>query len=226
MADIDKLMESIESDILNEEVKLQMAVLFENSLNEAIKAKEEELDATNKVKIEEFYESLTNKIDSYLDLFVEEFTKENTKAIEESVKIKTAERVLSAFNKIVEDFNVQLDEKVVTDEEALVEAKKQLNKTTEDLVKARKEIKMREKAALVVEASSKLETEMQKAKLVEYAKKLPFDELFEKKVDAYAKTLIVEKKPFSKKEEKLVIKEELETPPIVEDTNKAKQFKW
>jgi len=227
MNDIDKLFESIQSDVLTEDVKLQMAVLFENAINEAVKVKEEELEAKNKIDTEQFQESLTNKLDDYINLFVEEFTKENAKTIEESVKVKTAERVLKAFNQIVEDFNIQLDEKKVTDEEALVEAKAELNKVTNQLVEAKKEIKMREKAALVTEACSKLDTDMQKSKLVEYAKKLPFDELFERKVAAFSTTVLTEeKKPFSKKEEKIVIIEEKETPPIAETQDKVKQFKW
>ena len=154
--EIDKLFESIESDVLTESVKLEMSVLFENAINEAVKVKEEELEAKNKLEIEQYQESLTNKIDDYLGLFVEEFIKENASTITESVKLKTAERVLKTFNQIVTDFNIQLDEKVVTDEQALTEAKQQINKLTDDLVNAKKEVKMREKAALVNEACSSL----------------------------------------------------------------------
>jgi len=229
MAQIDTLFESIENDILSESVKLEMAVLFENAITEAVKAKEEELDAKNLLATEQFQENLTNKINDYLELFVEEFTKENASSIVESVKVKTAERVLKTFSQLVTDFHIQLDEKVETDQTELTEAKAKLNKVTLDLIEAKKEVKMREKAALITEAASKLETELEKAKLLEYGKKLPFDELFEKKINAYAKTVITEaKKPFSKevKVEKLVITEEKETPPFVEEVDKKSQYKW
>lgn len=212
MADIDKLFEQISNEVLTEDVKLQMSVLFENALTEAVKAKEVELEKQNKTEIAEFKEGMITKIDDYLGLFVEEFVSKNSSVIEDSVKVKTAEKILKTFNGIVNDFHVQLDEKVATDEEALKESKEEINKLTKKLIESRKEVKMREKAAIVMEAASKFDTELEKAKLVEFAKKLPFDELFEKKLGAYCKTTLTEsKKPATEpKKEKLVIKEEKE----------------
>ena len=227
---IDKLFESIQSDILTEEVKLEMVCLYENALNESIKAKEEELEAKNKLDQEALTEAMVTKINDYLDAFVEEFTTNNVSKIDESVKVKTAERVLKAFDKLVAEFNIQLDEKVETDETALTEAITKINKLENDLITAKKETKMREKAAIVTEAASHFETDMQKAKLLEYAKKLPFDELFEKKLNAFAKVTITEaKKPFSKetKVEKLVIVEEKEAPPVLDEKKDiTSKYNW
>ena len=99
-----------------------------------------------------------------------------------------------------------------TTEEALKESKEKINSLTNDLIAAKKETKMREKAGLVSEAISKLETDIDKAKLVEFAKKLPFDELFEKKLYAFSKTVISENKEKKKEviKEKITIKEEEE----------------
>lgn len=223
MADIDKLFEQISNEVLTEEVKLQMSVLFENSLNEAIKAKEAELEAQNKTEIDSFKEGLVTQIDDYLTYFVEEFTKKNTQVIEEQVKIKTAEKVLKTFQALVNDFHVQLDEKKEVETDKLEESKKEISRLTNELIKSKKEVKLREKAAIVLEATSGLETDMEKAKLVEFAKNLPFDELFEKKVTAFRKATLSEAKVVKEekevpKKEKLVIQEEKIVEPAPEKT--------
>lgn len=227
MNDIDKLFESIDNEILTESVKLEMSVLFENAINEAIKTKEAELEAKNTAELTTYKESIVNQLDAYLTLFVEEFTAKNEAMIVESVKVKTAEKVLKTFSQIVTDFNLQLSEKVETDETALNEAKEQLNKVTHDLVKTKKQLQLSEKAAIVTEAISNMSTEMQKAKVIEYAKTLPYDELFEKKVNAFSKTITEEvSRPFSK-EEKVVIQEEVtpEVIPPIKETPKSTDIK-
>ena len=215
MAEIDKLFETINNDILTEDIKLQMAVLFESQVTEAIKAKEAELVEKNTADITKFKEDMVNKIDSYITHFCEEFVTNNTQVIEESVKIKTAERILKTFSAIVSDFNLQLDEKKIDNEKELTEAKAEINKLTSRLIESKKEVKLREKAAIVAEACIGLKTELQKAKLVEFAAKLPFDELFEKKLGALSGTLLTEAvtKKVEEKPEKIVIKEEIEEVP-------------
>jgi hypothetical protein len=228
MAEIDKLFDNISNEILTEDVKLQMAVLFESQVTEAIKAKEAELVEKNTADITKFKEDMVNKIDSYITHFCEEFVTNNTQVIEESVKIKTAERILKTFSAIVSDFNLQLDEKKIDNEKELTEAKAEINKLTSRLIESKKEVKLREKAAIVAEACIGLKTELQKAKLVEFAAKLPFDELFEKKLGALSGTLLTESatKKVEEKSEKIVIKEEIEDIPetknVPEETQMSK----
>jgi hypothetical protein len=218
MAQIDKLFESINSEILTEEIKLQLAVLYENSLNEAIKAKEADLQEKNTVEIKEFKSKLTDQIDEYLTYFAEEFIKTNSNVIEDSVKVKTAEKVLKTFSGIVNEFNVQLDEKKISDDTKLKESKEEVNKLTKQLIEARKETKLSEKAAMVMEASYKLTTDLQRTKLVDYAKTLTVDELFEKKLETFVKTVLTEKKVETPKAEKLVITEGNDNKPTVTET--------
>jgi hypothetical protein len=210
MADIDALFESISNEIINEDIKLQMAVLFENALTEAVKAKELELQEDNKKELSTFKEDLVNKLDDYITHFTEEFVKNNSSVIEESVKVKTAEKVIRTFNRIVQDFHLQLDEGKVVVEDGLKESKKAINDLTKQLIEARKDTKLLEKAAIVLEASFGLTTDLEKAKLTEYAKNLDHDSLFEKKVSAFCKTVLTESKIKStdSKKEKLVIVED------------------
>jgi hypothetical protein len=210
MADIDKLFEQISSEVLTEEVKLQMAVLFENALQEAIAEKEKKLEESNIKEVNDFKENLTTQIDEYLTYFSEEFVKTNSNVIEDSVKVKTAERVLKTFSGIMKDFSVQLDEKKVDADVKIHESREEINKLTKQLIEAKKQVKTAEKTVMVVEASTKLTTDLQKSKLVEYAKGLPVDELFEKKVNAYVSTILVEKKAAAPAPEQIIIKEEKE----------------
>lgn len=222
MAQIDTLFESIESEILDESVKLEMAVLFENQVTEAIKAKEAELIAENAKEVATFKETMVENLDAYCNHFAEEFTKKNQPAIVESVKVKTAERILKAFDGVMRDFSYELNEKKITVEDKLAESKKEINALTKQLIESKKAVKETEKAVMVMEASAMLETDVQKSKLVEYAKGQEFDDLFEKKVVAQAKILISEAKESKKKTEdksKLVIAEEVEsviTKPVSE----------
>ena len=218
MADIDKLFEQISEEVITEEVKLQMAVLFENSLTEAIKAKEASLEESNKAEITTFKESLVNQIDDYINYFVEDFVAKNAAPIEESVKVKMAEKVLKTFSGIVNDFHIQLDEKKIGDEEKLVEARQEVSELTKQLIAAKKEVKLREKAALVLEASIGLTTDLQKSKLTEYAKTQPLDEMLSKKLNAFCKTVLTEAKAAAAPKQKLVVKEE--APEFVTEEKK------
>ena len=211
MDDIGKLFEQINSEVLTEETKLSMAILFENAVQECVKAKEVKLEEENKAKLVEFKESLIEQVDKYLDYFVEEFTKKNAGVIEDSVKVNTAERVLKTFSTIVEDFHLQLEPKKIDAEAMVSETKKQLNDVTKELIEAKKQIKAGEKASIVLEAAHKLTTDVQKEKLAAYAKNLQLDDLFEKKVNAFVTATLVEAKSKETKKpivEKIVIKEE------------------
>jgi hypothetical protein len=212
MADIDKLFEQVSSEILTEETKLAMAVLFENQLNEAIKAKEEQLQEDNKREISDFKEGLVTKIDEYLKFFSEEFVKNNATQIQESVKIKTSERVLKAFDSIMKDFHYQLDEKKISNEDKLTESRKEINRLTKQLIDAKKETKKIERASIVVEASTKLDSDLQRDKLVQFSKTVEFDELFEGKINAFVKTVLAESKVEQQKQKEqtqLIVEEQV-----------------
>ena len=229
MADIDKLFEQVSSEILTEEMKLSLAVMFENQLNEAIKLKEEQLQEDNKKEISTFKESLIEKIDQYLTFFSEEFVKSNQMAIQESVKTKTAERVLKAFDALMKDFHYQLDEKKVTSDDKLVEYKKEINTLTKQLIESRENVKKVQKAAMVVEASTKLDTDLQKASLVEYAKRLEFDEMFESKIKAHVTNMLTEAKHQAKEQKsqtKLIVEEQVvpEKKVVVEEKTTVDKY--
>jgi hypothetical protein len=172
---LNQLFEKINSELLNDEVKLEMTAMFESAVNAAIEAKETELEESNKVEISEFKDTLTTKLDEYLTYFVEEFTQENEQQVENAVKIKTAEKVLSVFEGVVNDFNMKLSDDVVTNEAELEEAKATINSQTEELLETRKELEALKVEKIVEGIAAHFEVESDQEKFREIAKTITFN---------------------------------------------------
>lgn len=211
MEQLKELFESIESELLTDEVKLQMSTLFESAINEAIKSKEKELEESNRTEITEFKEDLVEQVDSYIDYFCKEYIKENEQVVEDFAKVKLAEKVLRNFQQMVEAFNISLNDESISSEDEIEELKTENTTLVNKLIESRKEILLVKKAAMISEACEKLATDVEREKLVEMAKTIDFDEeLFEAKLDVLvAKIQTIE----TKLEEKLEEKKEV----IVED---------
>lgn len=171
---LEQLFEKIESELLTDEVKLEMSTLFESALNEAIAKKEKELDEQNKGEIAEFKDDLVTKLDEYLTYFVEEFTRENEQQIEDAVKVKTAQRVLDVFEGVVNDFNMKLDENTVAGSEELDEAKATINDQTEEILKLRKQVQSMEAAQVVESMVDDFDSDSEKEKFRKLAETITF----------------------------------------------------
>lgn len=201
------LFESIESEILTDEVKLQMSTLFESALNEAIKAKELALEEANKVEIAEFKEDLVSQVDSYLEYFCKEYIKENENMVEDFSKVRLAEKILRNFKQMAEAFNLSLSDDSISSEDEMAELTAENTDLVNKLIESRKEIQLIKKSVLVTEACGKLTTDVQKEKLVELAKTVEFDEeMFESKLEVLVTKILAEKEEV--KEEKLEEKKE------------------
>lgn len=209
-----ELFESLSSDVLTEDVKLKLATIFEASVNEAVKAKETELEEASEKEMSEFKESLVESIDDYLDYFAEQFVSQNEVMVEDFTKVKVAEKVLENFKEMCNAFNISLSEETVSFEEEIQEAKESENKAINDLVEARKEIELLKKTAIITEASKQLETEVQVEDLVEKVKSLDFDDVFESKVQIFVEQILGTKKEEEPKklEESVEPKDETKKP--------------
>ena len=221
MDQLKELFESIESEILTDEVKLQMSTLFESALNEAIEAKEQELEESNREEIQTFKEDLVEQIDSYLDYFTKEYIKENEQVIEDFSKVKLAEKVLRNFQQMVEAFNISLSDESLDSEEEVEELKAENTKLVNKLIESRKETKKIKMAVMISEASENLDTDIQREKLVKMASKLEFDEeLFESKLEVLVDKILAEKEEIT--EEKL--EEKLEEIVESKSTDSMKKY--
>jgi hypothetical protein len=215
--ELTELFESINSELLTEEIKLQLSTLFESALTEAIKAKEVELEESNRTEIAEFKESLSNQIDEYLNYFVEEFVKENEDVVDSNVKVKTAERVLEAFQKVVTDFNVELSEEKIDESEKIDELTSEKDALVNQLIEAKKETELVKKAAMIAEKAYILESDLERDKLIQLAQTVEFDSQFDGKLDVFVEqikvartsTPIVEKIDEEKPEDVIVEEKEV-----------------
>lgn len=189
---LEQLFEKINTELLTDEIKLEMTAMFESAVNEAIQSKEQELEESNKQEITEFKDSLTTKLDEYLTYFVEEFTQENEQQVEDAVKVQTANRVLGVFEGIVNDFNMKLSDEAIDNAAELAEAKSTIDSQTEELLKVRKELSEAKAEKIVEGLAQGFETEIEQEKFRNVAKTIEFTgnvEDFENKLGILGESL-------------------------------------
>ena len=112
--DVDAL---VEGEDLSEEFKDKAATIFEAAVKsktrEEITRIHEGMTGEFEEKLEESVEALTEKVDTYLNYVVEEWTKENELAIDRGLKGEIAEDFISGLKQLFEDHYIDVpDEKV------------------------------------------------------------------------------------------------------------------
>jgi len=127
---LEKIFENVNSELLTDEVKLQISTIFEANLNKSIKEKEEELekdyeDKVEKVKeeaeeeiddvkkevkenLQKFKKRLVNTLESYISYFTDNFIKENREQIVSLAEVKQAEKIIDAFKESNLKFGMKL----------------------------------------------------------------------------------------------------------------------
>ena len=103
-------------DSLSEEFKVKAATIFEAAVKSKIRSEIERIDeqvrSEKGQELETFKEELTEKVDTYLNYVVEEWTKENELAIERGLKGEIAEDFISGLKQLFEDHYIDVpDEK-------------------------------------------------------------------------------------------------------------------
>ena len=111
--DVDAL---VDGEDLSEEFKQKAATIFEAAVKSKIRSEIERIvEETNDSKeadMETFKEEMTEKVDTYLNYVVEEWTKENELAIERGLKGEIAEDFISGLKQLFEDHYIDVpDEK-------------------------------------------------------------------------------------------------------------------
>lgn len=189
---LEKLFEKVNSELLTDEVKLELSTIFESQLNEAIAAKEQELEESNKQEIAEFKDEMITKLDEYLAYFVEEFTKEQEDQIVEAVKVERASEILDIFDGLVKKFNIQLSEESFEESAELDEAKAKLSESTETILELRKEVQAMKVEKMVEAKASEFDVDTEKDKFRKLAETISYDgdeEAFAKKLGVIAESV-------------------------------------
>jgi len=112
--DMEALMSS--DDTLSEEFKLKAATIFEAAVKSKIRSEiariDEQIHSEKEVEMDTFKEEIAEKVDTYLNYVVEEWTKENELAIERGLKGEIAEDFISGLKQLFEDHYIDVpDEK-------------------------------------------------------------------------------------------------------------------
>ena len=166
--DVDAL---VEGEELSEEFKEKAATIFEAAVKSKIRGEVERIvDETNTQKdtdMETFKEDMTEKVDTYLNYVVEEWTKENELAIERGLKGEIAEDFISLLKQLFEDHYIDVpDEKydvLEAQSEKIAELEDRLNEEIQKNVEAKevKDVLVREQ--VISEVSEDLaDTEIEK----------------------------------------------------------------
>jgi hypothetical protein len=111
--DVDAL---VDGEDLSEEFKQKAATIFEAAVKSKIRSEVEriveESAAAKDAEVDTFKEEMTDKVDTYLNYVVEEWTKENELAIERGLKGEIAEDFISGLKQLFEDHYIDVpDEK-------------------------------------------------------------------------------------------------------------------
>ena len=112
--DVDALMSG--DDSLSEEFKEKAATIFEAAVKSRVRSEveriTEEVASEKQSEMDTFKDELTEKVDTYLNYVVEEWTKENELAIERGLKGEIAEDFISGLQQLFEDHYIDVpDEK-------------------------------------------------------------------------------------------------------------------
>jgi len=182
----------VEGEDLSEEFKEKAATIFEAAVKSKIRSEVERMEEDNtnarEQEMDTFKDELTEKVDTYLNYVVDEWTKENELAIERGLKGEIAEDFISGLKQLFEDHYIDVpDEKydvLEAQSEKISELEEKLNETIQKNVEL-SDIKtglVREQ--VISEVSEDLaDTEIEKFK--ELTKDVEFDneDSFREKLD-------------------------------------------
>jgi len=129
-------------DSLSEDFKIKAATIFEAAVKSKVRSEieriHEEVSSEKDKEMDTFKDELTEKVDTYLNYVVEEWTKENELAIERGLKGEIAEDFISGMKQLFEDHYIDVpDEKydvLEAQSEKISELEEKLNETMEKTV--------------------------------------------------------------------------------------------
>ena len=168
--DVDALMSG---EDLSEEFKTKAGTVFEAAIKSKLRSEidriHEEVKSEKETEMETFKEDLTEKVDTYLNYVVEEWTKENELAIERGLKGEIAEDFISGLKQLFEDHYIDVpDEKydvLEAQSEKIAELEDKLNESIQKNVEMTENNSLLVREQVISEVSEDLaQTEIEKFK--------------------------------------------------------------
>ena len=163
----------VDGEDLSEEFKEKAATIFEAAVKSKTRKELERITEDQQVamaiEIDEYKDTLSEKVDQYLDYVVEEWMKENELAIERGLKGEIAEDFISGLKQLFEDHYIDVpDEKynvLEAQSEKIAELEEQLNSIMEQNIEMKTANSDLVREQVVLEAASELtDTQFEKFK--------------------------------------------------------------
>ena len=136
----DYLAQLFDEDELSEDFMNKLTTIFDTALNDRISfveaSMQESFNNSLNEQIETMSEDLSEKLDEFLTYVVEEWTKENTLAVERGIKADIAESFINGLKTLFEPHYIDLPEERVDVVDELLTAKEELeSKLNEEIEK-------------------------------------------------------------------------------------------
>ena len=181
-----------EDDDLSEEFKIKAATIFEAAVKSRVRSEieriQEEIYSEASVEVDVYKDELTEKVDTYLNYVVEEWSKENELAIERGLKGEIAEDFISGLKQLFEDHYIDVpDEKydvLEAQSEKISELEDKLNETIEKIIELNHDNSSLVREQVISEVSEDLaDTEFEKFKSLTQDVDFSDEESFREKLD-------------------------------------------
>jgi hypothetical protein len=217
MENLDKVFEQFVKDqVITEETKKELSVVFESMVNEAVKAKlvEEkkaivaDYDSKFEIVVAEHNENTKDMLNSYLKHCVEEFVTENKVAIKNAIVVEKSKQIIDGIQAVFEKHGIRLPE----GNESIVSEMNQKNenlmkentKVVNENIQLKAALEEAEKAVAFIKMTAEM-SEVSKEKLMNLMSGLVTESVedFKEKLSILKKTVATEAK-----KKKKVTKEE------------------
>lgn len=217
MENLDKVFEQFVKDqVITEETKKELSVVFESMVNEAVKAKLEDekkailadYDSKFETVVAEHNEKTKDMLNGYLKHCVEEFVTENKVAIKNAIVVEKSKQIIDGIQAVFEKHGIKLPE----GNESLVSEMNQKNETlmkentkvVNENIQLKAALEEAEKAVAFIKMTAEM-SEVSKEKLMNLMSGLVTESVedFKEKLSILKKTVATEAK-----KKKRVTKEE------------------
>ena len=197
-------------DNLSEEFKVKAATIFEAAVKTKIRSEIERIDdqvrSEKDSELDAFKEELTEKVDTYLNYVVEEWTKENELAIERGLKGEIAEDFISGLKQLFVDHYIDVpDEKydvLEAQSEKISELEEKLNEAIQKSVDLTSSNDKLVREQVISEVSEDLaDTEIEKFKSLTQDVDFGNEKSFREKLDTLKESYFPKSQPSSTSEE-------------------------
>lgn len=175
----------LDEDVFNEDVMKQFALLIESKVGEFKRVVSEELQLEYEARYEVDKENLVDQLDEYLNYFAESFIEDNKENITDSIKVKTAEKILEKMDHFVNEFNVSLSEEGLDQDEEIEELKSELNEAVNQNIELKNVLVETHKAQLIEDTSYTIDVDSKREAFVQLAENFEYDDsdTFQEKLD-------------------------------------------